>query len=64
MRKKKYQTGWMNYWKVTILTDFKNEVCEICGKKIPEGTGDEFLDRNDGYRFWLCDECISDGDYY
>jgi ribosomal protein L24E len=35
-----------------------NEICEFCEKEIPEGTGDEFLDKNCGYKFWLCDECI------
>lgn len=42
----------------------ENELCEVCGKEIPEGTGDEFLERSSGYRFWLCDKCIEDGDYY
>jgi len=44
--------------------DNNNEICEICGKEIPESTGDKFLDRSCGYRYryWLCDECIDDGD--
>ena len=41
-----------------------NEICEACGKEIPEGTGDEFLDKSYGYRFWSCDECIKEGDRY
>ena len=40
------------------------EICESCEKEIPEGTGDKFLDRSCGYRFWLCDECIEEGGYY
>lgn len=44
--------------------DNNNETCEICGKEIPESTGDEFLDRRCRYRFWLCDECIEDGNHY
>lgn len=47
-----------------INNDNSYEICEVCGKEIPEGTGDEFLDRSCGYKFWLCDECIDDGDYY
>jgi len=45
-------------------TIMDNEVCEACGKEIPEGTGDEFIDRSCGYKFWLCDECIDEGDCY
>ena len=41
-----------------------NEICEICEKEIEEGTGDEFLDRSCGYRFWLCDDCIAERDMY
>ncbi len=41
-----------------------NKICEVYEKEIPEGTGDEFLDSSCGYRYWLCDECIADGNYY
>ena len=41
-----------------------NEECEICSKEIPEGTGNEFIDKSCGYRFWVCDKCIKDGDMY
>jgi len=39
------------------------ETCDICGKEIPEGTGDKFLDRDDDMLI-LCDECIAEDDYY
>jgi ribosomal protein L24E len=41
-----------------------NEICEFCEKEIPEGTGDEFLDKIHSYKFWLCDECIDIYDIY
>ncbi len=44
---------------VTIM-----EICEVCGKEIPEGAGDEFTDRVCGYKFWLCDKCIEEKDLY
>lgn len=47
-----------------IIIDAGTETCEVCGKEIPEGAGDEFLDKSCGYRFWLCDECIEKGDMY
>ena len=34
-----------------------NEECEICGKEIPEGTGEEYTDKSCGYVFWVCDKC-------
>jgi ribosomal protein L24E len=40
------------------------ETCDLCGKEIPEGTGDEFIDRTTGEKFCLCDDCIAEGDYY
>lgn len=47
-----------------FLKQHELEICEVCGKEIPKGTGDEFLDKSCGYRFWLCDECIEKGDMY
>ena len=39
------------------------EICDLCGKEIPEGTGDEFMDMKTGEKFWLCDDCIEKGDW-
>lgn len=39
-------------------------ICDLCGKEIPEGTGDEFIDRTTGEKFCLCDDCIAEGDCY
>ena len=44
--------------------DFVNEICEVCEKEIPDGTGDEYTDNSCGYKFWVCDKCIEDGDNY
>jgi RNase P subunit RPR2 len=41
-----------------------SETCEVCKKLIHEGTGDEFLDRSDGHKFWMCNKCIEEGDMY
>ena len=43
----------------------EKEKCEACGKLFhPDNEGDKFINTGDGYRFWLCDECIEAGDYY
>lgn len=40
------------------------ETCDLCNKKIPEGTGDEFTDLITGKKFWLCDDCLTKEDDY
>ena len=40
------------------------EICEICGEEILVGTGDEFINAITDEIFWLCDDCIAEGDYY
>ena len=40
----------------------EENICEVCGKLIAEGAGEEFIDRSCGYRYILCDDCIKEGD--
>mgnify|MGYP000925469628 CR=1 FL=1 len=49
---------------IKVRTPYEIEICEVCGKEILPETGDQFLDKSCGYKFWLCDECIDERDMY
>lgn len=51
------------WWSKPWEEEYDMEICDLCGKEIPEGTGYKFMDTETGEKFWLCDDCIEKVDW-
>lgn len=38
--------------------------CEVCGESFHEDECEKFVNRSDGYIYWLCEKCLEEGDKY